>query len=238
MLCVVCLYESWSWPQELTLWKGTEDYGLEGPVNNKLQTCLLQLWIDPAFLSSDHILTYWPSLPYGLNRHQSETNPITHFPELGESSEIHSIPSPSPLPAKQLSPADRGTKAEAFQRFNPCPTRTETPKLNEAWWQMSFEQWDLVDSSGCLCGDHAILELLSRYPENGTQQGTLIHTYGDYSLHTAGWGVLNKRLWPGCDFLRTMLLSKLLFYAFPAFSSIPFSLSLSADTLSLWNRLL
>lgn len=90
---------------------------------------------------------------------------------------------------------------------------------------MSSEQWDLVDSSGCLCGDHAILELLSRYPENGTQQGTLIHTYGDYSLHTAGWGVLNKWLWPGCDFLRTMLLSKLLFYAFPAFSSIPFSLS-------------
>lgn len=45
---------------------------------------------DPVFLLSTHMLTPCPSLPHGLNWHQSEPNPIKHFPKLDASSMVHS----------------------------------------------------------------------------------------------------------------------------------------------------
>jgi hypothetical protein len=67
------------------------------------------------------MFTHLSTLPHGLNQHQSETNPIKHFPELGVSSLVHSPSFIHPLSlslslllAKQLIRPDRGTRKKAF----------------------------------------------------------------------------------------------------------------------------
>lgn len=63
------------------------------------------------------MFTPWLALPHGLNQHQSETNPIKRFPELGVSSMIHSHSFfLSLLPAKKLIIADEENKGTSIFR--------------------------------------------------------------------------------------------------------------------------
>lgn len=101
--------------------KHPADLGAEDTVNNKLQTWLWQIWGDPVFLLSTHMLTPWPSLPHGLNWHQSEPNPIKHFPKLDASSMVHSHSfsfSSSCWAADQSRPRNKGGSISEIQTLS------------------------------------------------------------------------------------------------------------------------
>lgn len=114
---------------------------------------------DPASPPPAHTFTHWPALPHGLNQHQSETNPIKRFPELGVSSMIHSH-SFSLLPAKQLITADGRTKEQALQRrpplslpqdSRPCPNPHQDTVTNAIWIMARFMSSQWLDTNVAPC---------------------------------------------------------------------------------------
>lgn len=157
MFCLICLDELKSWPQELPPRKHPADLSVEDTVNNKLQTWLEQIWGDPVFLLSTHLLTPWPSLPHGLNWHQSEPNPIKHFPELDASSMVHShsfSSSSSGRAADQSRQRNKGgSTSEIHTLFFSCSRvvqqKPRPPNSRRLDKKMSFEPdgaWELSHS--------------------------------------------------------------------------------------------
>lgn len=98
---------------------------------------------DPASLPPALTFTLWPALPHGLNRHQSETNPIKRFPELGVSSMIHSHSFSLPLNSScQIADHSwRKNKGGGISGKPPLlPHKMQDPalRLPKAWWYMPF----------------------------------------------------------------------------------------------------
>lgn len=146
MFFLICLDEPRSWPQELPPRKHPADLGAGDPVNNKLQTWLEQIWGDPVFLLSTHMLTPWPSLPHGLNWHQSEPNSIKHFPKLVASSMVYSHSfsfSSSCRAADQSRQRNKGGSiSEIHTSFFSCsPVVQQKPRPPNSW--RLDEKWHL-----------------------------------------------------------------------------------------------